>query len=212
MTTAQRAIPKKPQTAPASPPGSTERSEATLANRGASAPTESSWPGARLGADAALYYADLVVRGQEDGGTRGAIQQAIGWTGGLLASLWTPETAPDTALVLGTAAGGGIAGGSRLGTAGEAISTAAAAATAWDAGIAWGEALGGQSSGYAISDRVSGRAEPGRALTSEERLQRLASGMLNLTQAVAGVVGGPTAGRVESQAEALQDVLRTMRR
>jgi len=57
-------------------------------------------PGTRLGAQATQYYADMVVQGREVGGFEGAFQQAVGWTGGLVAALWTPETAGDTAQVL----------------------------------------------------------------------------------------------------------------
>ncbi|WP_372635471.1 SpvB/TcaC N-terminal domain-containing protein [Fodinibius sp.] len=71
-------------------------------------------PGTEAGEEAAQYYADLVVEGGKQGGFTGFLKQTAGWTGGLFASLWTPETAIDTALTLGTAGiGTGVNVGAR---------------------------------------------------------------------------------------------------
>ena len=59
------------------------------------------WTGVNAGEEAASYYADMVVEGETVGGFKGFRMQALGWTGGLFASLWTPDTALDTAMTLG---------------------------------------------------------------------------------------------------------------
>jgi hypothetical protein len=56
--------------------------------------------GTLAGEEAAMYYAELVNKGSEIGGVKGFAMQAGGWTGGLFASLWTPDTALDTTLTL----------------------------------------------------------------------------------------------------------------
>jgi RHS repeat-associated protein len=81
-------------------------------------PLGSYLPGTHAGAEAAQYWADLVVQGERQGGFAGGLKQAVGWTAGLFASLWTPETAVDTAFTLATAGlGPGTAGGRLLGRA-----------------------------------------------------------------------------------------------
>ncbi len=56
--------------------------------------------GTIAGEHAAMYYADLVNKGSDIGGAKGLLMQSLGWTGGILASSWTPDTALDTALTL----------------------------------------------------------------------------------------------------------------
>lgn len=58
------------------------------------------YTGTIAGEYAAIYYADLVLKGTEVGGVKGAGLQVIGWTGGVLASCWTPDTALNTAMTL----------------------------------------------------------------------------------------------------------------
>lgn len=64
--------------------------------------------GTLAGEYAAMYYADMVNKGQDMGGLEGAIMQGAGWAGGFFASLWTPDTALDTALTLIPVNAGGV--------------------------------------------------------------------------------------------------------
>ncbi|MCK5218237.1 RHS repeat-associated core domain-containing protein, partial [bacterium] len=72
-------------------------------------------PLTEAGEEAAMYYSDLVVEGENQGGFVGFMKQVGGWTGGLFASLWTPETAVETAFTLATAGIGTSAQGARFG-------------------------------------------------------------------------------------------------
>src|SRR5262249_48247866 len=108
-------------------------------------------PGTQAGQDATQYYADLVVEGEKEGGFRGGVKQAAGWTGGLFAVLWTPDTAVNTAFTLGTAGLGSWAQAGRLGLASRPIASTLGVVGAWDSGVSFGEFATGESSGAHLS-------------------------------------------------------------
>ena len=64
---------------------------------------------------AAMYYADLLLEGEEEGGFYGFVKKAGGYLGGSFASLWTPDTAIETIINLSTA---GIGTGATAATRG----------------------------------------------------------------------------------------------
>lgn len=65
------------------------------------------WTGTLAGEQAAMYYADMVNEADDHDGLAYLGYKSAGYLGGILASLWTPDTAFDTVFTLGTAGIGG---------------------------------------------------------------------------------------------------------
>ena len=116
-------------------------------------------PGTHAGERAAQFWADLATEGADQGGFSGRAKQVTGWGFGLLASLWTPKTAPATAGILGTTALGAAAGAGRFGQAGLKAVKALAVPGAF---------LGGVSAG----EFATGRSITGEPLSASERAIR----------------------------------------
>lgn len=108
-------------------------------------PLGSHLPGTGAGEEAAMYWADLAVEGESQGGVRGALKVAAGWTGGLFASLWTPETAVNTTVTLGTAGIGTWAQAGRLGAASLPTLRTLQVTGSFQAGVSVGEGATGTS-------------------------------------------------------------------
>ncbi|WP_156119623.1 SpvB/TcaC N-terminal domain-containing protein [Leptolyngbya sp. KIOST-1] len=72
-------------------------------------PLGSYLPGTKAGFEAAQFWSDLVLEGEKQGGFPGKLKLSTGWIFGFCASLWTPETAFETAITLGTASLGAAA-------------------------------------------------------------------------------------------------------
>jgi RHS repeat-associated protein len=125
------------------------------------------------GAEAAQFYADLVVEGEKQGGVAGAVKVAGGWVGGFFASLWTPETATQTGVILVTAGVGSLAGAGALGKASFPIARTMAVIGSYEVGVSTTQAVTGTTSGAHVSDLVNatytGQLDVGRELSSLER-------------------------------------------
>jgi RHS repeat-associated protein len=110
-------------------------------------------PLTKAGASAAEYYANLVNRGEQEGGGGGIAKQAAGWVGGFFASLWTPDTAGQTAFTLATAGVGSAAQAGRLGLLSVPVSRTFALAGSLQTGLMAGQTMTGTDlSGRALSD------------------------------------------------------------
>lgn len=103
----------------------------------------SSIPGTEAGEYAAQFYADMVIEGERKGGVKGFFMQAGGWTGGLFASLWTPETALTTTFTLATAGLGAAASAGRLGAASIPVMRTLQVTGSFQGGLSAGQAITG---------------------------------------------------------------------
>jgi hypothetical protein len=142
---------------------------------------EANLPGTEAGESAAQYWADLVVEGDKQGGVGGFLKGVGGWTGGLFASLWTPDTAVETAVTLGTAGvGAGVGAVSRgaagIVTAGRGASASGLAARGTAAVVGEAAGSGATSSGAQLYRVVEGvrRSVAARELGHAEILARVA--------------------------------------
>ncbi len=142
------------------------------------------------GASSAQWYANLVYEGEKQGGVTGAAKIVGGWSGGLLASLWTPDTAMTTGIILSTAGVGVLAGAGALGSASIPIANTTALAGAYETGVSTTEAITGKTSGAHIPNLVAapftGIPDVGRELTPLER------GVTAVTAAVGIISMGAT--------------------
>jgi len=86
-----------------------------MAEQGITPSTGIKLPGTKAGDYAAQFYADMVAEGERKGGVKGFFMQAGGWTGGVFAALWTPETALFTTFTLVTAGAGSLASAGKFG-------------------------------------------------------------------------------------------------
>ena len=132
-------------------------------------------PGTKAGEEAAQYWADLAVQGERQGGLAGGTKQAVGWTFGIFASLWTRETAADTALILGTAGLGAAAAAGKLGAASVPIANSLAVAGSFQTGVSAGEA-------------ATGTSITGRQLSTPERVSRGTSAALGFASLGKGAI------------------------
>jgi RHS repeat-associated protein len=125
------------------------------------------------GASAAQYYADLAEEGDKQGGFLGGLKVFGGWTGGLFASLWTPETATSTALTLASAGIGSLAGAGALGKASFPIARIMAVIGSYEVGVSTIQAITGETSGAHVGDLLGAAAgndlDVGRKLSPLER-------------------------------------------
>ena len=138
-------------------------------------------PGTEAGEEAAMYYAKLVLEGERQGGFGGFMKQVGGWAGGLFASLWTPETAVNTAITLGTAGIGTWAQAGRLGAASVPVMRAFQITGSFQGGVSLGEA-------------ATGTSIFGEELSGGQRALRGAFGVLTALTLFGGV-RGPLFGR-----------------
>jgi hypothetical protein len=133
-------------------------------------------PGTEQGEYAAAFYADLVVEGENQGGVVGTMKQVGGWTGGLLSSLWTSETAASTVTTLALPLVGGWAAAGRLGAASLPV-------------LRTLQTLGSFSSGVMVGEAVTGTTITGNQMTGKERALTGALGMVGIGGLLASQLG-----------------------
>jgi hypothetical protein len=101
-------------------------------------------PGTQQGEEASQYWANLYVQGEQQGGLEGVTKQFIAAPMGMLSSLWTKDTALQTALTLGTSGLGAAAGAGKLGAASIPVTRGIQFGGAFQSGTSIGQGLSGK--------------------------------------------------------------------
>ncbi|HYJ88406.1 MAG TPA: SpvB/TcaC N-terminal domain-containing protein, partial [Pyrinomonadaceae bacterium] len=130
-------------TSPGTPASVTGTTFGTTLSTIGSALTDAYQSSTEAGAYATQYWASLSVEGEYEGGLAGALKQVLGTTAGVLSALWTPETALQTSMTLGTAGLGAAAHAGRLGIASLPVARTMAIVGSAQTGVSLGEAITG---------------------------------------------------------------------
>ncbi len=142
-------------------------------------------PGTAAGEDALGYYADLVVKGERQGGAWGSVEKGLGYTLGFFAALWTPETAIQTAFTLGTAGVGNVA------AAGSMLHKGWAVWGTYESSISLGEGVAGVTSGLHTADLASwarsGQYQGGQGMSGLQRGLSIGFGVAGIGASFASV-------------------------
>jgi len=141
-------------------------------------------PGTAAGEEASEFYADQIVEGERQGGFSGFMVQAGGYTGGFFSALWTPETATQTTVTLGTAGIGSLA------PAGSMVQKGLAAWGAYESSVSVTEGVTGTTSGVHAMDlgtwAWSGQYQGGQGMSTTQRGLSIAGGTIGLGMSFVG--------------------------
>ena len=146
--------------------------------------TFESYLGIAAGEEARGFYADLVVKGERQGGAWGSVEKGLGYTLGFFAALWTPETATQTAFILGTAGVGSVA------PVGSMVQKGLALWGAYESSISVAEGATGTTSGLHTMDLASwarsGQYQGGHEMSAIQRGLSVVGGTVGLGMSFVG--------------------------